>query len=203
LCKKCKLFFESICERLSASPRDLKFLGVISQADSTTEAYQLTVDTFAVMSDWYHYAIMELTFAKDFDSNAKWIASKLEITVQEAKTAIERLLRLGLLKENSGKLTKSHEQVTNHTGLNTSVARKNLQKQVITKALKAVDDVEQEEKDITSMTMSIDPRNLDRARELTKQYRRDMCALLEEGEQSQVYNLAIQLYPVSKKTERK
>jgi hypothetical protein len=191
-----------ICERLSATPRDLKRLGIHSPElqGGDEEGYQLAADTFAVMSDWYHYAILELTFIGGFKSDAKWIAQQLGLSVQEAKSAIERLLRLGLLAEKNGSLVKTHEFVTNHTGLNTSVARKNLQRQVIGKALKAIDDFSQEEKDITSITMAIDPKNLDRARELTKAYRRELCALLEEGEPSRVYNLAIQLYPISKKT---
>lgn len=51
------------------------------------------------------------------------------------------------------------------------------------------------------MTMAIDISKLDKARELTRKYRREMCALLENGEQTQVYNLGIQLSPISKKQE--
>lgn len=192
----------SICQRLTASPKELRMMSLLD--DSTTvadDAFQLSADTFAVISEWYHFALLELTFIAGFKSDPKWIASQLKISVTEVKAAIDRLVRLNLLKNHKGVLSKTHEVLTNHTGLQTSTARKNLQRQIISKALSAVDETPQEEKDITSMTMAIDPKNLDRARELIKKFRRDLCLLLEDGEPSQVFNLGVQLYPVSKKTK--
>lgn len=189
----------AICEKLSAVPQELRRMGLSGNSSGDDDDfYQLSMDTFSILADWYHFAILELTFTEEFKSDTKWIALQLGISIQEAKSAVERLLRLGLLRNEKGKLKKTHTALTNHTGINTSVARKTLQKQIISKALKAIDEVPQEQKDITSMTMAIDPKNLDRARELTKKFRREMCDLLEDGKQSQVYNLAIQLYPVSK-----
>jgi hypothetical protein len=190
-----------ICQRLSATPRDLKLIGVAPGINDTDEAFQLSIDTFSVMSDWYHFAVLELTFVENFKSDPAWIASQLKISVVEARAAIERLLRLGLLKAEGDTLIKTHAVITNDSGINSSAANKELQRQVINKALKAIDEVAQNEKEISSMTMPIDPKNLGKASELTKAYRRDMCALLATGEMSQVYNLAIQLYPVSKKSE--
>lgn len=189
----------SICEKLSATPKDLKVLGVLPITEGSDDFYQLSVDTFSVLADWYHFAILELTYVSGFQSDAKWISQQMGISIVEAKTAIERLLRLNLLNQKNGKFFKTHETVTNHTGLNTSVARKTLQKQIVTKALAAIDEVPQEDKDITSVTMAIDPKNLDIAREMIKNFRRELCTLLEDGEQSRVFNLAIQLYPISKK----
>lgn len=188
-----------ICEKLSASPKDLKVLGIHRIEDETDDFYQLSIDTFSVLADWYHFAILELTYVSGFQSDAKWISQMLGISIVETKSAIERLLRLNLLSQKNGKLFKTHETITNHTGLNTSVARKTLQKQVIQKSLTAIDETLQEEKDITSITMAIDPKNLDKAREMIKKFRRELCTLLEEGEQSRVFNLAVQLYPISKK----
>ncbi len=59
------------------------------------------------------------------------------------------------------------------------------------------------EKDITSMTMAVDPKHLGKARSLISKFRRDLCDLLEDGDQEVVYNLGIQLYPISKKQENK
>jgi transcriptional regulator with XRE-family HTH domain len=190
-----------ICERLSATPAELRLLKARRDQAGSDDFHQLSVDTFSVLADWYHYAILELTFVKGFQPEAKWISEQLGISVLETKAALDRLLRLGLLARKKMTLVKAENSVTNHTGVNTSVARKTLQKQLIAKALAAVDDTPQEEKDITSITMAIDPKNLDQAREMIKQFRRDLCALAETGQQKQVYNLGIQLYPISKKQE--
>lgn len=194
----------SICEKLSATPVDLKRIGVLAVGEraknESDSFYQISVDKFAVMADWYHYALMELTFTKGCQPDPAWMARELGITVQEVKTALERLKRLGLLEIKNGKWKKTHASLTNHSSdsLQTTSARKTLQKQLIQKALEAVDETAQVEKDITSITMAIDPKNLSAARELTAQYRRELCELLERGTQSRVYTLTLQLFPVSK-----
>jgi uncharacterized protein (TIGR02147 family) len=189
----------SICEKLSATPKELQRFGVIDRIAYADEDFlQVSTDTFAVISEWYHYAILELTYVSGFKADAKWIAKKLSISVEEAKAACERLKRLGLLLEENGSLIKSSQRLTNDGSVNTSGAHKELQKQVITKALDAIDECATKDKDITSMTMAIDVANLDKARSLIRKFRRDLCELLENGEQTQVYNLGIQLYPVSK-----
>lgn len=193
----------TICEKLSANPQDLKSFGLIKINKAVDSDYmQISLDTFAVISDWYHIAILELTFVSGFNADAKWISKKLSITTEESKSALERLKRLGLLLEENGSFVKSSKLLTNRSDVNTSAAHKELQRQIIEKALLAVDECAAEDKDITSMTMAIDVSNLDKARELTRQYRRNICALLEDGEQTQVYNLGIQLYPISKKQEK-
>lgn len=193
----------TICRRLDAGPRDMRLMGVRSGDSPEVDSYQLSLDVFSVISDWYHYAILELTFVSGFRSDPKWIAAQLGISIQQTKVALERLLRLGLIKKEKGTLIKTHQLISNHTGINTSEARKNLQRQIIEKAREAIDGVSQEAKDITSMTMAVDPRYLDQARDLIKNFRRELCTLLEQGEPSQVFNLGVQLYPVSKSTEKK
>jgi transcriptional regulator with XRE-family HTH domain len=193
----------AICEKLSANPQDLKSFGLIKTSQTVDADYmQMSLDTFAVISDWYHIAILELTFVSGFKADAKWISRKLSITTGEAKSAVERLKRLGLLLEENGSFIKSSKLLTNRSDVTTSAAHKELQRQIIEKALLAVDECAAEDKDITSMTMAIDTSNLEKARELTRKYRREMCALLEDGEQTQIYNLGIQLYPISKNKEK-
>lgn len=194
---------QAICQKLLATPQDLKSFGLVKTSQVVDADYlQVSLDTFAVISDWYHIAILELTFVSEFKADSKWISKKLSITTEEAKSAVERLKRLGLLLEENGSYIKSSKLLTNRSDVSTSAAHKALQRQIIEKALLAIDECAAEEKDITSMTMAIDISNLDKARELTRKYRREMCALLEDGEQTQVYNLGIQLYPISKKQEK-
>ena len=194
-----KKAMQSLCLKLSADPKDLRSFGLLERLSADEDFLQIDIDSFSVIADWYHAAIMELTFIKGFKSDAKWIARTLSITTEEAKAAIERLIRLGLLVIDDGVLKKTSRLFTNQSNTSTSSAHREFQSQIIEKALLAIDECDSSEKDITSMTMAIDEKNLAKARELTRKYRRDMCALLEEGEQTRVYNLGIQLYPISKK----
>src|SRR5690606_11388580 len=79
---------------------------VQSKSKTAVEFNQLDIDTFAVISDWYNFAILDLAQLKSFKPNAKWIARKLNIQPLEAVSALERLQRLGMLVIKNGKLTK-------------------------------------------------------------------------------------------------
>ncbi len=170
------------------------------EAENSDDIFrQLTLDTCALISDWYHYAILELTFVKDVKNDLRWIAKTIGITAAEANIAIDRLKRLGLLKEDNKKLVKTENFITNFKDGVTSKALKDLQRSILTMALDAIDNTPQEEKDITSMTFAIDEKKIPEAREKIKKFRREMSQFLESGTQTRVYHLGIQLYPIKNK----
>ena len=59
---------------------------------------QLAQDTANLISDWHHYAILELVHVRDFKPDSRWLARVLGISVDEVNVALQRLLRLGLLE---------------------------------------------------------------------------------------------------------
>ena len=166
---------------------------------SQDQSYDLLAeDAFAVVSDWYHFALLELINIDGFDQKPSWCARVLGISTAEAQFAIERLVRLKLLRFEDGTLTRTNRLITNFSPGMTSPAHKNLQRQILQMAIDAIDCIEGDEKDITAMTMAIDVRKVPEARKLIAKFRRDLCAYLEDGEATRVYQLAIQLYPISK-----
>lgn len=192
----------AICDKLTVSQKELINFGMVNKNLLADEDFlQLSADTFSAIADWYHYAILELTFVTNFKSDAKWISRKLSITTEEAKSAIERLKRLALLHEENGFLKKTSKMLTNNGVINTSGAHKELQRQIINKALESIDNTPAAEKNITSMTMAIDVTKLDQAKALIAKFRREMSELMETDDQTRVYNLAVQLYPISKSEE--
>jgi uncharacterized protein (TIGR02147 family) len=154
-------------------------------------------DIFAAISDWYHYAILDLTLLKGFKGDPSWIAAKLNISVNEAKFAIERLKRLEMLVEKNGKLEKAKGFYSNFEDGETSSAHKEYQRQVISKALLAVDNCPQEKKDITSITIAANSRKIKEVKEKIKKFRREICRYMEDGNGDSIYHLTIQLYPVT------
>jgi hypothetical protein len=193
-----KAMMLNICERLSVRSKELRNFGLIEMDTGDSQYLQLSYDTFSVISDWYHYAILELTYVPDFKEDPRWLSRKLGISVVEAKEGVQRLLRMGLLIKNGDVYSKAAKQTTNLSTVNTSLAHRQFQKSVLEKALEAIAQCPPEEKDITSITMAIDVNLLGQAKEKIKKFRRELCCFLEDGEQSRVYHLAIQLYPISK-----
>ena len=167
-------------------------------ANGTAAEYaQMEADKFALISDWHHYAILDLVLIKGFKNSPAWIARKLGINQVEASLAIQRLLRLGFLNEKGGKLTKAQPFFTNYEEGTSSQAHKEYQRQVITKALQAVDACPAERKDITGMTIAVSSSKLAAAKLKIKKFRRELCAFLEDGDADAVYHFTLQLYPVT------
>jgi len=172
------------------------------QLPPDSRSYELlSEDSFKVISDWYHFAILELLNVDGFQGKASWCARALSITTVEAQVALERLERLSLIRKEGKGWIRTGKLVTNFTPGMTSAAHKHLQRQILQMALDAIDNVNPEEKDITCMTMAIDVEKIPEARKVIAKFRRDLSAFLEDGVQSRVYQLAVQLYPVSKKME--
>ena len=125
----------------------------------------LAMDHFRMIADWYHYAILELTTVVGFQSDAAWVAKKLGINKIEAQSALERLVRLDMLKVNDqGNYENSSGNNTTIGNEFTAVAFHKLQKQVLLQALHALENVPMEKRDQSSMTMAIDPSLLPEAK---------------------------------------
>lgn len=160
--------------------------------------YEIQLESFQVISEWYHYAILELTALKDFKSSPKWIAKKLGIKELEAKHAVERLMRLGLLKETRGKLTKTNKSIETPTDT-PSEGLKRFHKSILVKASEALLTQDVNERDITAITMAIDKNKLKDAKAKIKKFRKHLCEFLESDEATDVYTLSVQLFKLSKK----
>ncbi len=67
------------------------------------------LEVFRMMADCAHLGLLELVPWPAFQDRADWIARRLGISVQAARDARSRLLRLGLLETFAGKLrVRSH-----------------------------------------------------------------------------------------------
>lgn len=186
-------------EKLGKPEIEIEF----SQMPKTSEYQMIALDAFTVMSDWYHTVILELIGIPGIDHKPSSIALQLGINQAEVKIALDRLERLELITKKGKTYHRSSGFHTNYSEDITSSAHKKFQSQLIEKALEAIYNCKAEDKDITSITMAIDKNNLPLARKKIKAFRREMAELLENGKQTQVYNLGIQLFPLSKERKKK
>lgn len=160
---------------------------------------QLTVDSFKIISDWQHYAILELMRLDHFKPDKNWIAKKLGLSVNEVSIAVERLQRVEILE-----ITPAGKWIDHSNGKSTTIghhftnsAFRNLQRQVLEMALKALEQVPIEKRDQSSMTMAIDTRKIPEAKLKIKKFRREMATLLSRGDsRDEVYQLSVSLFPI-------
>ncbi len=165
---------------------------------------ELSMDTFKMIADWYHYAILELTETRNFVSCYKWISRRLKVTEEEVSQAIERLIRLGFLDR------RADAQLVNVSGRNTtlghpstSLALKSLQKQILSQAIGALEELGLEVRDQSSLTIAIDPTLLPEVKKRIMKFRRELCSFLDEQshEKSEVYQLSLSFFPATQISE--
>jgi uncharacterized protein (TIGR02147 family) len=181
-------------ERLSLA------LGIYGQTEVAPDFKQLTIDSFAMISDWYHYAILELIKTDAFKPDMQWIAKRLKISSSEVRIAVERMQRLGFLEIDGKKWseTEASMNLTNISGVVTTEASRKYQKQSLEKSIKAVDEVQVGKRDHTSMVMAIDPKDLNEAREMIKEFRRRFCKKMESTKNpKEVYQIQVSLFPLT------
>lgn len=156
-------------------------------------------DIFLVISDWFHFAILELIKTKCFESDPAWIAQRLSIHNAEVLSAVERLERLGFIEIKNGKLSLKAQNNTWANNEMTSAARKTLQKQLATKAKDAIDNVPFELRESGSLTIAT-PRNLiPEVKKKIQAFRREIDEFIEAQESpDEVYQLVVSFYPLTK-----
>lgn len=162
---------------------------------------ELSIDCFNAMKEWYHYGITQLLFMQSFQEDPKWIAKMLSITELEAKMAVERLLRLGILdRDEEGKLFRTSTHLSTSTDI-ASAGIRHFQKQILEKSIESLEKDPLLERDITSITVAINEERIPEAKKEIMKFRKRMAEFLGEGEKTRVYNLGVHLIPLSKSTK--
>lgn len=162
---------------------------------ATPPAYQqLSLDAFQVISDWHHYAILELVAVDGFVNKPKWIAQRLGISDHVATAAIERLKRLDLLEEKNGRLQATDTFTATPSDV-PSDALKKFHKQLLEKALTALHLQKVEERDISHLVLAVDRGQLKEAKETIRKFRRTFDARFGRGpKKNSVYCLGITFF---------
>ena len=198
---------QKIARHLSFSPDEYMRYQTEDELEVTpapNQALRMAADQFALIADWYHYAVFELVEVVGFDPSPRWIAQSLGISVAEARGAVERLLRLGILNQQpNGDLVKAQRFITTTGNPFTTSAFRQLQKGILEKACEALENVPFEERDQSSMTVAIAEQDLPRAQDSFRRLRQEIGQLGETTEtKERVYHLSISFYPVSQRTRR-
>ena len=186
--------FTRIASRLSLSNSEqAKWLALVKSQDA--DYHELSDDQFQIIAQGSHYALLSLLETEDFVSDPRWIAKRLGILASEVKMIIERLERLGFISSHSG-IRRAVSRITTSQDIPSEALRES-HREGLLQAIGAL-EAPLPLRDISSITMAIDVTRLPEAKSLIKTFRRDLSKLLEEGSRTQVYNLNIQLVPVTK-----
>jgi len=160
----------------------------------THQYTDLQIDMMKIITEWYHMAILELTYLKNFKGDIDWIAKTLRITNLEVQSAVERLIKLGLLEIKNNKWRDVETNLATTDGIPSKNIQR-MQKQILDKAKQAIDEQSIEQRDITSIIMAIDTGDIPEVKKRIKEFRRSICEYLNKSKnKNAVYCLGSQFF---------
>jgi len=172
----------------------------MKMGDFNQEQNLLAIDdqvTAKVFAQWEHFAILSLMNLDDFDPSKKWIADRLGLTLQRVQQVIANLEHVSLIEvlaDGQIKRTKMNLRTAEDTN-SYALVKGHLEELEIAKL--KLENIHIKERDFSSTTMAINPEKIDEAKEIIRQFRKQLASFLEEDKRSQVYQLCIQLFPLS------
>jgi uncharacterized protein (TIGR02147 family) len=154
-------------------------------------------DEFQMIADWFHFALLSLFETRNFRLDPDWAAKRLKLPVSLARSAFERFERLGILTRNErNELVFTPENYASSDDIPSAAVRQS-HRQLLDLSKDSLDSCEVSQRDITSMSMAIDPSKLPEAKKLIRRFREQMSAFLETGQRDEVYALNVQLVPLT------
>ena len=161
------------------------------------------IDRYAYryFTEWYNVPLRELLNIYDFDgSDYKGLALMLSppIKESEARRAVRTLLELGMIApDKNGFYRPADAAISTGKGWKSEIVR-SFQKSMIRLSESALDRIDPELRDISTLTVSTSPACLQKMRERLSQVRKELIEMITSDEASAVYQINMQIFPLSR-----
>lgn len=160
---------------------------------------KIKMDSFFLISDWYHLAILNLIEFAQVKSAAD-LGRYFEISKIEAENAVKRLLDLKFIVKKNGQFERVIKPFTTDTDVPSEALRKH-NREKMELAIQALDAVAIEMRDITSMTMTFDPKGISKIKKEIERFKKRVSTICRNDQPTDVYSLNVQFFPLTKKTK--
>ena len=162
-------------------------------------AHDLPADLFQSIAEWYHAAILELTYLAGFRLNAEAAARALQITAAEAEAALARLLRLGLLEEEKKGTYRKAKSYVQAESTVPNAAFREFHAQLLARAGAALRSLPPTERLSASDVVALDSRQLPQIDRLSREFSAAVLKLAERARtKDQVYALTVHCFPLTR-----
>ncbi|MEZ0391909.1 MAG: TIGR02147 family protein [Pseudobdellovibrionaceae bacterium] len=168
-----------------------------SEVDSQLDYLQLSDDQFHLISEWPHFAILNLVKSEDCQHRAEWFAERLNLPLRTVQDAVDRLLRLGMLTFQKRKFTRSKAHFkTSDEVLNLSIQKSHLEDLEMIR--EHLTHLEVHERDLTSITFLLDPAKMPDFKKWIRKAQDQFSHKFETTKSTTPYRLTMALYPLKR-----
>jgi uncharacterized protein (TIGR02147 family) len=219
----CEKSIPAFAKILNLSPRQTEYFGLLVLygkaktgreikhyferllAFSEVQAHKVEADKYEFYQKWYYTAVREILHVQPDITDYRKLASLVEpaITPGEAKKAVALLVRLGFVKKNEhGQFELSSRFITTGDDWK-SIAIQSFQKESLALASRALEGVPKEQRDISTITVSLDNEGFQKVRDRVRAFQDEIVGIAAScGKVNRVYQVNLQVFPMSKAIER-
>ncbi|OQW51104.1 MAG: hypothetical protein A4S09_10395 [Proteobacteria bacterium SG_bin7] len=159
----------------------------------------LAEEAFQLISNWYHFAILELFNTENFKLDTEKVARLLDISEWTVKSAIERLQTLNYLKKEKDewRLNSPHEHVVTPKP---SAAIREFHKQAIQKALESLRPDNLDEREFQTLFLAFPKNRIREAKGMINSFRQEFAKKFrQKNKKNSLYSLSMQFYEITKR----
>lgn len=209
VCKKIQIkplekdhWLDLIKMECSNSPADREVAAVKVRARVSQEKGTIALGLFQVISDWYHYAMLELIDIDSKYQDPKEISKSLGIDTKTVKESWDRLVQVGLAEKTDG-VYKASTLATFAGEDVPSAALRNFHAGLISKALIAQEEQPIEKKEFVSVVFSLNSKDLKAMKDEIYNFQVDLTnRYSQKKSKNSVYCLSTQLFDLVSETSK-
>jgi len=158
---------------------------------------EINLELFAKVSNWYHFAILNIIDMKNFIWSAREISKQLGIGQSEAQIAMNDLIQTGLVKieERSKKISARAVEVKSQIP---SHSIRKYHRQMIERAMLSLDEVSIENREFQGVGFVINPESIPAIKNEIRQFSQYIANKFHKVSGQSVYQIEICLFPITK-----
>lgn len=167
---------------------------------------RISLESFNLVSDWYHWAILEMTNLADFSSEEKAIAERLatDLEPRNVRAAIERLIRTKfLVRDAAGNLHRANQKTNLLDPKMAALAAREYQRQMAKQALESLDTQAPAEIDFQGSTLAFRAEDMQKATAILRETHKKLLELGADRNGDEVYQLNTQFFRLTRKKKSK
>lgn len=157
-------------------------------------------------SEWYHAVVRELVTHGGLGCDPESIAQCIvpAVSAGKIKKSIELLKNLGLIYQNENGVWQASDKVVSSEYEIQSVALKNYHLSMLERASEALENVQSHQREFQGLTISASNATLARMKERIRSFTDELLnmAASENEKAEEVYQINLQMFPLTKRTEQ-
>ena len=192
-----RLFLQSMLEaKKRKSVQELS--SALKREDLSPPKLEVSPQAVAPFTSLLCFSILQLTFLESFKSDPVWISDVLKTSAAKVQPAMNALINIGLLNKTEDRIVSEPSRtILKENGPFEEFSRKH-QQLVLDRAIRSVQEDPSSERAHYEVTIAIDPSKLQEANKMMIEFADRVCDFLTAGTRTEVYQLAFQLFPVSR-----